>query len=121
MCRPSTVTDDWVVKGCHIHVDGVELGVRPSHSVDYLDGVVFKKIFRSTTDGAFRAAAKKAREKCLTDAAVRERWRRSLDAAVRFMREFRGEPASKANGRQYEFVRLLCHLDAYGVQHGNAS
>lgn len=24
MCRPSTVTDDWVVKGCHIHVDGVE-------------------------------------------------------------------------------------------------
>ncbi len=37
-----------MVKGCHIHVDAVELAVRPAHSPTYLDGFVFKKVFRST-------------------------------------------------------------------------
>ena len=76
MCRASTVADDWVVKGCHIHVDGVELAVRPTHATDYLDGFVFKKVFRSTSDEAFTAAARKARDECLADPIVRARWRR---------------------------------------------
>ena len=120
MCRPSTVADDWVVKGCHIHVDGVELGVRPAHVRTYLDGVVFKKIFQSTSDEAFEAAARKAREECLADPVVRARWRRALERGMAFVRAFSGEPAGKANGRQYEFLRLIRHLDAYGERHGNA-
>ncbi len=120
MCRPSTVTDDWVVKGCHIHVDGVELAVRPTHSVDYLEGVVFKRIFRSTPNTAFQAAARKAREVCLTDPAVRARWRRALHGGMIFVRSFSGEPADKANGRQYEFIRLIRYLEAYEERHGNA-
>jgi hypothetical protein len=120
MCRPSTVTDDWVVKGCHIHVDGVELAVRPAHNEAYLDGFVFKKVFRSTSDEAFEAAAKKAREECLTDPIVRGRWRRSLQGAIEFVRLFTGEPADKANGRQYEFLRLIWHLDAYEERHGKS-
>jgi hypothetical protein len=119
MCRPSTVTDDWVVKG-HIHVDGVELAIRPTHSVDYLEGIVFKKVFRSTSNEAFQAAVKKAREECLTDAAVRLRWRRALVHAIMFVRSFSGEPADKANGRQLEFMRLIRHLDVYEERHGNA-
>ncbi len=120
MCRPSTVTDDWVVKGCHIHVDGIEIGVCPSHSPNYLDGIVFKRIFSTTPAEAFRAAAKKAREDCLSDATVRGRWRRSLKGAMEYVRSFSGEPAALANGRQYEFHRLIRHLDIYEVRNGDA-
>ena len=119
MCRPSTVTDDWVVKGCHIHVDGVELALRPTHSPTYREGFVFKKVFRSTLDAAFQAAARKAREECLPDPTVRSRWRRALAGGIVFVRSFSGEPADKANGRQYEFARLIRHLDAYEERHGN--
>jgi hypothetical protein len=31
VCLPSAVADDWVKKGCHIHVHGVELTVAPDH------------------------------------------------------------------------------------------
>jgi hypothetical protein len=120
MCRPSTVTTDWVVKGCHIHVDGVELAVRPAHSPTYLDGVVFKKVFRSTSDEAFQAAARKAREECLPNPIVRARWRQALERGITFVRSFSGEPAAKANGRQYEFFRLIRYLQAYEERHGNA-
>ena len=120
MCRPSTVTDDWVVKGCHIHVDGVELAVRPAHRADYLDGFVFRKVFRSTSDAVFRAAERKARADCLTDPATRARWRRSLERGIEYVRRFGGEPADLANGRQYEFVRLIRLLDDYEARHGNA-
>ena len=120
MCRASTVTDDWVVKGCHIHVDGIELVVRPTHSTDYLDGFVFKKVFRSTTDEAFASAGRKARKECLTDANVRARWRRALVGGIAYVRSFEGEPAALANGRQYEFMRLIRHLDAFEERYGNA-
>jgi hypothetical protein len=120
MCRPSPVTNDWVVKGCHIHVDGVEVAVRPTHAATYWDGVVFKKVFRSTSDQAFLAAARKAREECLADANVRAHWRRALERGIAFVRTFTGEPADKANGRQYEFSRLIRHLNAYEERHGNA-
>jgi hypothetical protein len=120
MCRPSTVDSDWVVKGCHIHVDGVELTVRPAHSSTYRDGLVFKKFFRSTSVDAFQAAAKKAREECLPNPNVRARWRRALERGITFVRSFSGEPAGKANGRQYEFIRLIRHLDAYEERHGHA-
>jgi hypothetical protein len=36
-----------------------------------------------------------------------------------FVRFFPGEPAAKANGRQFEFIRLIRHLDAYGERYGN--
>jgi hypothetical protein len=120
MCRPSTVTFDWVVKGCHIHVDGVELAVRPTHALTYLDGVVFKRVFRSTSEAMFQGAARKAREECLTNPMVRDRWRRALRRGITFVRSFTGEPADLANGRQYEFIRLIRHLDEFGERHGHA-
>jgi hypothetical protein len=120
MCRPSTVTDDWVVKGCHIHIDGVELGVRPTHTVAYLDGFVFKPIFRGTSKETFQAAARRAREECLPDPTVRARWRRALERGVAFVQSFAGEPAALANGRLYEFIRLIRHLDVYEERHGHS-
>ena len=112
MCRASTVTEDWVTKGCHIHVDGIELGVCPTHSLDYFDCVLFETIFRTTPDAAFHAAAKKARETCLADPMIRDRWRRALRRGMQYVRTFTGEPAEKGNGRQYEFLRLIWYLEA---------
>ncbi len=120
MCRPSTVMEDWVVKGCHIHVDGVEIAVCPSHSPKYKDGVVFKKVFRSTSSEAFKAAERKAREECLPDPQIRKRWIRALKGGMKFVRSFTGEPADKANGRQFEFKLLILHLKTYGERHGQA-
>jgi hypothetical protein len=103
-----------------MHVDGVELAVRPTHSVRYLDGIIFKKAFHSTSESAFVAAEKKAREVCLADATVRMQWRRSLEHAREYVRAFTGRPASLANGRQLEFTFLMRHLDAYEKTHGNS-
>lgn len=44
MCRISVVSEDWVVKGCHVHVSGAELALRPDH----LGGIVFRPVFAST-------------------------------------------------------------------------
>src|SRR5207249_6707125 len=44
MCQASKVTDDWVVKGCHIHIGAVELVVFPDHR----GGVGFKPFFTVT-------------------------------------------------------------------------
>jgi hypothetical protein len=112
--------EDWVVKGCHIRVDGIELAVRPTHTFAYRDGVVFKKVFRSTADVLFQAAARKAREECLPDPAVPARWRRALVRGMAFVRSFSGEPAGMANGRQYEFLCLIRHRDAYEDHYGNS-
>lgn len=55
---------------------------------------------------------------CLTRPSAR--WRRALERGIVFARSFSGEPAAQANGRQYEFLRLIWHLDAYEGRHGSA-
>ena len=115
------MADDWVVKGFHLTLDGVELAVRPTHTQTYLDGFVFVSVFSSTSDAAFAAAARRARDECLTDPTVRARWRRDLERGMKYVRSFSDTAlADKANGRQYEFLRLIWHLDAYGERHGDA-
>jgi hypothetical protein len=34
MCHPSVISDDWVTKGFHLHVEGIELAVRPGNRSD---------------------------------------------------------------------------------------
>lgn len=123
MCRPSSVADDWVNKGCHIHVNGIELAIRPTYSPHYRDGFVFKKVFPSTPDQMFQAAARKARDECLSDPIERGRWRQALERSMKHVRSFIGQSATLkdlANGRQYEFLRLIRHLDAYEERYGNS-
>jgi hypothetical protein len=75
------------------------LAVRPTHAVGYLEGFVFQRVFRSTSDDAFDTAARKARAECLTDANVRSRWRRALERAILYMRSFEGEqPTWRTDG-----------------------
>lgn len=111
MCQASTVTDDWVVKGCHIHVGPIELVVFPDHR----GGVGFKSFFRVTSrnSDAVNQALKIAEEECLTDEQVRNRWIRSLNQAIRYMLSFDGEPSELANGRMLEFKFLILALNRY--------
>jgi hypothetical protein len=111
MCQASKVTNDWVVKGCHIHIGPVELRVFPDH----LGGVGFRSFFAVTKEKKRQVAAaiKTATDNCLKDSAVRERWIRSIRQAIRYMLSFDGEPSSLANGRMLEFKFLIIALEQH--------
>ena len=53
MCRISPVGEDWVKKGCHVHVGCVELVLCPDH----LGGIVFRSPFSSAMQWELDAAA----------------------------------------------------------------
>ena len=110
MCRPSKVAVDWIVKGCHIHVNGVELAVRPDHR----GGIVFKKVFRSVPP-AVEAAALRAAVECLADDGHRLRWIRDIERAMVFLRSESGQFAELARGRAGELKFLLVALRRFGV------
>jgi hypothetical protein len=114
MCEPSKVTDDWVIKGCHIHVNGIELNVY----TDHLARIDFRPVFSSTSPDDLRAAVKAAYEDCLADGAVRQRWMTRLDMARIFMLNYRGRLYPKANGRMLEFKFLRIAIARWEL-HGN--
>src|SRR5438046_469476 len=111
MCQASKVTNDWVVKGCHIHIGAVELVVFPDHK----GGVGFKPFFTVTAKNqkAVAQALKTAEERCLPDQQTRLRWIRSLNQAIDYMLSFEGEPSTLANGRMLEFKFLILALERY--------
>ena len=112
VCRPSALYDDWVVKGFHLHVEGVELAVRPGHRPGM---IVFKRVFRSDSWDDVNAAGRLARQLCLGSKVVRERWVKTLGRAMQFLDDYDGELHDKATGRKYEFRRLQKALLAYGT------
>ncbi len=111
MCQASIVADDWVVKGCHIHIGATELVVYPNH----LGGVNFKPFFtvKQSNKHVVGAALKTAREQCINDPDVRKSWIRSLKQAIRCMLSFDGELKKLANGRMLEFKFLIVALERY--------
>lgn len=114
MCEPSKVTGDWVTKGCHIHVNGVELNLYSNH----LGEVDFRAVFSSTRPDRLREALKTAREECLANPTVRRRWIQRLQMATVFMLDYSDEPRAKANGRMLEFKFLRIAIERLGP-HGN--
>ena len=109
MCQASTVTDDWVSKGCHIHVNGVELNVFSNH----LGKIDFRAVFSKAPLNLVQQAIKTARELCLPDPETRKKWIRRLEMARVFMNGFEGEPASKARGRMLEFKFIRIALERW--------
>ena len=111
MCEASKVTNDWVVKGCHIHIKAVELRVFPNHK----GGLGFKSFFAVTPRNhtAVTEAISMAEKECLPDPQVRKRWIRSLNRAMSYMLSFDGEPSTIANGRMLEFRFLIIALERY--------
>src|SRR6185503_19545535 len=78
MCDPSVVADDWITKGFHLTIDGVELAVRPDH----LGGVVFRRVFASTSPDMMRDAIRAAVRDCLEDEDVRSQWINRINSAM---------------------------------------
>jgi len=115
MCEPSKVTDDWVTKGCHIHINGVELNVY----TDHLARVEFRAVFSSTPADVLTAAIKSAFEDCLRNPFVRRRWMQRLDMARILMLNYQGKMHPKANGRMLEFKFLRIAIERWEL-HGNA-
>ena len=116
MCEASKVTDDWVTKGCHIHVGGIELNVFTDHHGE----IKFRAVFAATPANLLQQAIKTALEVCLPDRAVRTKWIKRLEMARVCMLGFEGQPARKANGRMLEFKFLRIPIERWGTEHGDA-
>jgi hypothetical protein len=105
MCAPSVVADDWIEKGCHIHVNGIELCVRPDHQ----GRITFKSFFavpQDVADGAIRTAI----DDCLPDQRVRRQWIRSIDRAMVHLYSQSGRLRALALGRMAELHFLRTAL-----------
>jgi hypothetical protein len=111
MCVPSVVADDWIGKGCHIHMDGVELALHPDH----LGGVVFSSVFSYPAEAAVNTAIRRARKECLPDQDVRERWIGSIQRARVHLMSQRGVLRQLAVGRVAELHFLEIALRRYGA------
>ncbi len=116
MCQPSKVTDDWVTKGCHIHVNGVELNIYTNH----LGGIDFRPVFSASPPDRVKQAIKTAYEKCLPEPGIRKRWIQRLEMARVFMLNYPGELASLANGRMFDFKLIRIAIERVGENNGNA-
>src|SRR5687767_5777227 len=104
MCEASIIADDWVTKGCHIDVNGIELMVYDDHKGQ----VCFRPVFSSTSNDEWKEAVKLAYDLCLPDPLVRKRWIAKLNSATVHMLGYRGELISLARGRmaEFKFLRL---------------
>jgi hypothetical protein len=110
MCHPSVISGDWVVKGFHLHVGEVEIGVRPGHRKGM---IALRSVFSAAPGTAVGAAAKIVREQCLADPAVRTQWCDTIDRAIRYLDGYRGELEELANGRKAELTFLKRSLLSY--------
>lgn len=111
MCLPSVVADDWITKGCHIRVDGIELAVRPDHR----GGVVFRSIFSGPDEAAVNAAIRRAARHCLPDDVERNRWIGSIQRAKTHLISHRGGLRPVAIGKIAELHFLEIALKRYGT------
>lgn len=117
VCKASVVTEDWITKGMHIHVKGVELNVFTTHEKSGFD---FRPVFTKKHNRARVAAAiKHAREKCLPSRTVRIKWIRRLAMARIYMLNYEGDLAELANGRMYDFKLIRIALERWGEKHDN--
>lgn len=111
MCRPSVVTDDWVTKGCHIHIEDVELNIY----TDHLNSINFRAVFSKTPKNRVEWAIRIATDRCLQDPEVRKRWIKRLEAARIFMLDYNGVLAPLANGRMLEFKFIRIAIERLGT------
>lgn len=109
MCLPSVVADDWITKGCHIHVDGIELAMRPDHR----GGVVFSSVFSWPDGSVVDAAIRRAKKDCLPDNAQRGRWIKSIQRAKIHLISHRGVLRELAVGKLAELHFLELALQQY--------
>jgi len=110
MWRISAISEDWVDKGCHIHIDHIELAVRPDH----LGGIIFRKVFSSTPDADHDVASRIAL-KLLENPGFRAKLRDSIERAMTHLPGITGYKMAKARGKLRELKFLLVALDLLEV------
>ena len=108
MCRISPVNDDWVIKGCHVHVGGVELVLRPDH----LGGIVFRSPFSSALQWELDAAARLVTG-MLDDPIWRGKLTETVERAMSHLMGVRGDLYDVARGRLGELRMLVCALERW--------
>jgi len=97
-------------KGCHIHVDGIELAVRR----DNRGGIVFRSVFSWPDGSVVDAAVRRAKRDCLPDDAERGRSIKSIQRARIHLISHRGELRELAVGKLAElrFLERALQLNA---------
>jgi hypothetical protein len=108
MCRISVVGEDWANKGCHLHVRGVEVVLRPDH----LGSVTCKKLFASTSDWKADAASVLVFEQ-LKDPKWRRRLIHSIERAMVFLLGVQAQKQPRARGSLREMRELLRALERW--------
>jgi hypothetical protein len=103
----SKIAPDWATKGFHVHVDGVELALRPGQG----GSIVIKPVFHSTSSSAFNAAAGKMQND-LSDLAVRQHLHRE---AIRARDYLRSLGVAQATAKAGELTFLIHALKKLGV------
>lgn len=103
----SKVAPDWSTKGFHVHVNGVELALRPGHS----GSIVLKKVFSSTKDSAFNAASRKM-QRALSNTGVRAKLHRD---AVRARDYLKGLGDAQSIAKSGELTFLIKALEKMGI------
>jgi hypothetical protein len=98
-CLPkiSVVADDWVVKGAHVHVGGIEVALKPTAN----GGITFKKVFSSTSDVDFNGAVTIVKQG-LANPEWKAKLLHSVEAARDYMPHVEGKLSGLANGRAAE-------------------
>lgn len=110
MCEISTIAEDWIIKGVHLHVDAIEVTVHPNH----LGALVFGKVFSTTTDAELKQAIKRI-ELHLGDIENRRRLHREIERARAFITQNTTALQELANGRAAEFTFLMHALKNMGI------
>jgi hypothetical protein len=113
MCHPSVISDDWVTKGFHLHVEGIELAVRPGNRRGM---ILFRPCFASTSRQDADAAERAVRDRCLANHRVRTQWCDTINRAISFLGGYDGALAELANGRKAELSFLKRALIAYKAE-----
>jgi RHS repeat-associated protein len=99
--RISAVAPDWAQKGAHIHIEGIELAVRPGRDGD----IVFKSVFSSQNQKQVESAINIA-EQALEDPGFRQRLYNAAGRAVVLM---------KNEARAAELRQLMHSLSKRGL------
>src|SRR5664280_2266232 len=109
MCRISPVSEDWADKGCHLHVRGIEVVLRP----DKVGNLVCRKWFAKDPDWMVDAASKLVFEQ-LNDPTWRRKLIQTIAGAMVFLLGVRGEKETRARGKLKEMRELIRTLERWG-------
>jgi len=101
----SPIADDWVTKGAHVKVDGVEIKVLPGKDGE----VVFKAVFSRDSESQVRAAITKVRA-ALTEPGFRARLTKTVGRAVKHFGKSPLTGAAAKSGELRFLVKALLKL-----------